>query len=402
MSLITGIGIISALGKNAPANLQALLDGNDGLSHPDILLTNHKHLFVGEVKVTNKALAAILGIELTGYSRTALLGIYALNEALQHAQLSPDELKNKRVAFINATTVGGMSEAENMYEQMASERADGDFIPYIDSLDCADCTQRIAAHFGLNGFMATVSTACSSAANAILIGDNMIKNGEADIAICGGTDALTRFTINGFNALKNVDKNRSIPFDENRNGLNLGEAAAYLILEPETNALPRGITPYARLKGYGNTNEAHHPTAPAPDGSGAYRTMKEALDHAGLTEDAVDYINAHGTATLGNDLSEGMAISRLFKQKVPPFSSTKSFTGHTLAASGAVEAIFSCMALHNDFIPGNLRFTTPMKETGLIPQKNIKKQASVKHVLSNSFGFGGNNVSLIFQKIITH
>jgi len=399
MSLITGWGIISALGNNAQANLQALIAGNDGLSQPEIINTHHKELFVGEIKLTNKELASLLNIDLTGYSRTTLLGIYALKEALSHAKLTPGVLKGKRVAFINATTVGGMSEVENMYGQMVSGMTSGDFIPYIDSLDCADCTHRMAAYFGLGGFMATISTACSSAANAILMGSDMIKNGEADIAICGGTDALTRFTINGFNALKNVDKNRLRPFDENRGGINLGEAAAYMILERDENISSRGAMPYARLAGYGNTNEAHHPTAPAPDGSGAYRTMKEALSNAGLSADKIGYINAHGTATLGNDLSEGSAIRDLFGKQVPPFSSTKSFTGHTLAASGAVEAIYSCMTLYHGFIPANLRFETPMQETGLIPQTSTKKNKHIRYALSNSFGFGGNNVSLIFEKV---
>lgn len=400
MAFVTGMGIISALGNDVAGNLAALLVETDGLSLPQILKTKHSNsLHTGEIKITNEQLAESLGLNLTGYSRTTLLGIYALKEALKQAGIDIAEIESKKIAFINATTVGGMSEVENMYADMISEQRTGQFTNYIDAVDCADCTFRIAEYFGLNGFMATISTACSSAANAIQMGDRMIKNGEADIAICGGTDALTKFTINGFNALKNVDKNPSIPFDQNRNGINLGEAAAYVILESSISAQERNITPLAELAGYGNTNEAHHPTAPSPDGSGAARTMQQAIKSAGIAPQEVSYINAHGTATQGNDLSEGMAIRNVFGDNPPPFSSTKSFTGHTLAASGAVEAIYSCLALQHSFMPANLRFETAMEETQLQPLQRTQRNQQLDYILSNSFGFGGNNVSLLFKNI---
>src|SRR5690606_30409039 len=227
----------------------------------------------------------------------------------------------------------------------------GNFLDLIDSLDCADCTQRIAAHFKLGSWQTTISTACSSSANALQLGARMIKNKEADLAICGGTDALTRFTLNGFLSLKNVDPLPCKPFDQNRRGLNLGEGAAYLVLESSESIKARNADPIALLAGFGNTNEAHHPTAPSPDGAGALRTMKAALASAGITRESVQYINAHGTATEGNDLSESNALASLFGQENhPPFSSTKSLTGHTLAASGAVEAIFCCLALKHGFL----------------------------------------------------
>lgn len=398
MVLISGIGMITALGNTVPDNLAAILEEKHGLSYPEILHTRHRNeVMVGEVKRTNKQLAKELGITAEGYSRTTLLGIYALKEALKG--IDPEFLAGKRVAFVNATTVGGMSDVEDLYFDMISPAMEGNFLNYIDSLDCADCTQRMADYFGLKGFQSTISTACSSSANAIQLGARMIENDEADIAICGGTDALTRFTLNGFNALKNVDKHLTRPFDQHRNGLNLGEGAAYLLLESEASVRERVAPVIAIVAGYGNTNEAHHPTAPSPDGAGAMRTMQEALSVAGIDTDAIDYINAHGTATLGNDLSEGTAIEKLFgKEHHPYFSSTKAYTGHTLAASGAVEAIVCCMTIQHGFIPPNLRFETPMEDIGIIPQKTLLHDIPVQYALSNSFGFGGNNVSLILKR----
>lgn len=399
MVLVTGMGMITTLGNSVSENLSALFEEKQTLSHPEILHTRHKNeVMVGEIKMTNEALEHALDITTGGFSRTTLLGIYALREALKN--LSPEQRKNKRIAFVNATTVGGMSDVENLYFDMISPAMDGPFLSYIDSLDCADCTQRIAEYFGLKGFQSTISTACSSSANAIQLGARIIENNEADIAICGGTDALTRFTLNGFGALKNIDKNLTRPFDQQRNGLNLGEGAAYLVLESESSAKERGATAITAVAGYGNTNEAHHPTAPSPDGAGASRTMQEALQVAGITKEAIDYINAHGTATIGNDLSEGNAIESLFgKENYPPFSSTKAYTGHTLAASGALEAIYCCLAIEHSFIPPNLRFENPMEDINIVPQKDLLKDFPVRYALSNSFGFGGNNVSLILKKV---
>jgi len=398
MVLVTGIGMITNLGNSVSENFEAIVAQKQALTYPEILQTRHNNdVFVGEIKKTNKQLANEVNITTDGYSRTTLLGIYALKEALDALPL--EDRIEKKIAFINATTVGGMSDVENLYADMISPSTEGYFLNYIDSLDCADCTQRIAEYFGLKGFQTTISTACSSSANALQLGARMIENGEADICICGGTDALTRFTLNGFNALKNVDKGLTRPFDQNRNGLNLGEGAAYLILESAASAKARKAKVVASLVGYGNTNEAHHPTAPSPDGAGAARTMREALIIAQIEPHQIDYINAHGTATLGNDLSEGNAIQTLFgKDKHPHFSSTKAFTGHTLAASGALEAIICCLAIEHSFIPPNLRFETTMEEIAISPQKDLLLNIPVHYALTNSFGFGGNNVSLVLKK----
>lgn len=391
--------MVTALGLSVNDNLHALQAGKDVLGPPEILQTRHRSgLHLAEVKQTNQALAQLLGIPMQGLSRTTLLGMLALKEALY--DLPPEQSAHKRIVFINATTVGGMSDVENVYDLMTSEQTEGDFMHLIDSLDCADCTQRIARHFKLGDWQTTISTACSSAANALQLGARMIELDEVDIAICGGTDALTRFTLNGFKSLKNVDPEPCKPFDDNRNGLNLGEGAAYLVLESAASVADRGIAPLAQLAGYGNTNEAHHPTAPSPDGAGALRTMQAALQHAGIQPGQVQYINAHGTATQGNDLSEANAIAQLFgPEHYPPFSATKSMTGHTLAASGAVEAIICCLAVQHGFIPPNLRFSTPISGVGIHPVTATLMDQDINYALSNSFGFGGNNVTLVIKKI---
>lgn len=393
------MGLVTALGLSVADNLDALQAGKEVLGPPEILQTRHQSgLHLGEIKKSNAQLAQRLGIDMQGLSRTTLLGMLALKEALQELPL--EQRSHKRVVFINATTVGGMSDVENVYDLMASEQTTGDFMHLIDSLDCADCTQRIARHFQLGDWQTTISTACSSAANALQLGARMIEYDEADIAICGGTDALTRFTLNGFKSLKNVDPEPCKPFDEHRNGLNLGEGAAYLVLESAASIAQRGVSPLAQLAGYGNTNEAHHPTAPSPDGSGALRTMQAALRHAGIQPETVDYINAHGTATQGNDLSEANAILQLFgADRYPPFSATKAMTGHTLAASGAVEAIICCLALKHGFIPPNLRFSTPIAGIGIRPVEATRNNLDLNYALSNSFGFGGNNVTLVIKKV---
>ena len=397
--VVTAIGLVSALGSDHASQLAALRAGESGLRYPMLLQTVHnKEFLLGEVRLSNEALMARNGIAAAslGYTRTTLLALTAMQNLLEHCDIKA--LKEEPLAFINANTVGGMCEVEHLYPQFVAPEEHGDFLEYIDTLDCAESTEHVVRHFGLKPFMATISTACSSSSNALIVGARMIKQGLVKRAICGGCDALSRFTLNGFHSLKNVDKSLCRPFDQNRFGLNLGEGAGYLLLEKESDALAAGREILAVLSGCSNTNDAYHPTAPSPDGSGAQRTMQFALQHAHLAPGDIDYINAHGTATTNNDAAEGRAIENLFGTNPPPFSSTKPFTGHTLAAAGAIEAIFSIWALQHQFIPANLNFSTPMEELHISPVTETVMDAPLHHVLSNSFGFGGNNVSLIFSR----
>jgi 3-oxoacyl-[acyl-carrier-protein] synthase-1 len=231
-----------------------------------------------------------------------------------------------------------------------------------------------------------------------MFGAELIRSGRLDRVIAGGTDSVTRFTLNGFNTLMILDKNGCRPFDENRAGLTLGEGAAFLVLESEDVVAKDGKTVLAELTGYGNANDAYHQTASSPEGTGAFLAMSQALTMSGLKPDEISYINVHGTGTQNNDLSEGIAIERVFGERVPPFSSTKTFTGHTLGAAGAVEAVLSVLAIRHGLVYPNLRFETPMKELRIRPETRLIRDADIRNVLSNSFGFGGNNSTVILSK----
>ncbi len=397
--VITGLGIISALGTGKDAHLTAFRASRSGITGVTHLKSVHADEFVlGEIKMSNDELSEKLGVPTgdNGYTRTTLLCLAAMDDLLQTTDLSL--LRNEPFAFINANTVGGMSKMEDIYMDVIATGTDEKNNKYINTLDCAESTENVADHYGLKPIMATISTACSSSSNSLILGARMIKQGIVQRAICGGGDALSRFTLNGFYSLKNVDKKPCQPFDQNRGGLNLGEAAGYCLLESESSAKARGANIIAVLSGYANTNDAYHPTAPSPTGEGASRTMQQALDMAALAPEDIGYINAHGTATQNNDLSEGLAIQRVFGTNAPYFSSTKPFTGHTLAAAGVIEAIFGMWAMEEQMILPNLNFETRMEELGIQPVSSLMEHTPINHVLSNSFGFGGSNVSLIFSK----
>lgn len=392
---ITGMGIISAIGRNVQENYEALIGGRMGISNITQIETIHKgEILVGEVKATNSDLEQQLGLEENTYSRSPMLGIIAAQEAIRQAGIS--DINDYKTGLISSTTVGGMDKSEQYFFEYFESEAHRQ---HIDGLHAGDSTQKIAAYLGLEGsFMTTISTACSSAANAIMLGARMIKSGRLDRAIVGGTDALSKFTINGFKTLMILSDTYNTPFDDHRKGLNLGEAGAFLVLESDEIVQRENREVLAYVTGYGNANDAFHQTASSENGDGAVKAMKKALKVAGLQPEDIDYVNAHGTATPNNDLSEGRALIRLFGAgKVPEFSSTKAFTGHTLAVAGGVEAVYSILALQHNRIYPNLNFKTPMSEFDLLPETEVKEK-ELNHVLSNSFGFGGNCSTLILSK----
>ena len=387
---ITGTGVVSAIGIGKAATLEALLNNRSGVGQLKYLKTEHKEFPVGEVKLTDAEMRERLGIAQDAVTtRTALMGMLALGEALDEAQLTPEMLP--KVGFISGTTVGGMDMSEQYYLDYLNGDAHKE---YIAVYDCGSCSEMTAGHFGRFAFATTLATACSSAANAVIQGANMIRCGKADIVVVGGSECITKFHLNGFNSLMILDTKPCRPFDATRSGLNLGEGAAYLVLESAESAKRRGIAPQALLSGYGNACDAFHQTASSPDGEGAFRAMKEALDLAGLQPGDIDYINAHGTGTPNNDVSESQAMMRLFGE-VPPVSSTKPFTGHTTSASGSIEAVFCILALQHGFLPVNLNWSQPMDD-GVVPVAKPEKKA-LKHVLCNAFGFGGNDSSLLLS-----
>ncbi len=389
---ITGIGIISATGNSVEENLESLSLSKTGIGDIRLLRTKRKNEFkAGEVKLSDSEMMNLLNIPAKlykYYTRTTLLAIVAAKEAMVNANLEPDNT----TGIISATTVGGMDKTEIEFPEKNYNSG------FLQTHSSGDSTQKTAEYLKINGYRTSLTTACSSAANSVMHGAKLIKHGYLDKVLVGGTDALCKFTLNGFNSLMILDKNHCKPFDRDRQGLNLGEGAAFLLLESENSINKRKIKPLCKLSGYANANDAYHQTASSPEGEGAFMAMAEALKMSGVKHSEISYINAHGTGTHNNDLSEGIAIKRIFGNKIPPFSSTKAFTGHTLGAAAAVEAVFSVLAIKNNLIFPNLNFKNMIEDLNISPQSKIITNTIVNHVLSNSFGFGGNNSSIIFSK----
>ena len=392
---ITGMGIISSIGNSVEENYISLIENKIGISKIQNIPTVHADVIkVGEIKKTNEELVAELQLsENNNFSRTAMIGTLAAKQAVENAGIT--SINEFRTGLISATSVGGMDMTEKHYYDYFENP---ELIKYISCHDGGDVAEKIASELGLKGMVTTISTACSSAANAIMLGARLIKTGKLDRVIVGGTDALAKFTINGFKTLMILSDDYNKPFDNTRKGLNLGEAAAFLVLESDEMVQKYDKKVLARVSGYGNANDAFHQTASSENGDGAYLAMKKAFEVSGLKPSEIDYINVHGTATPNNDLSEGRALLRIYEDgKVPDFSSTKPFTGHTLAAAAAIEAVYSVLAIQNSVVYPNLNFEVPMEEFELQPQTSLKMK-NIEHVLSNSFGFGGNCSTLIFSK----
>lgn len=389
--MITGFGIVSAIGNNRAETLDALLHHRTGIAPLHYLRTDHREFPVGEVKMSDEEMKQLLGITQEPTTRTSLMGMLALRETLADAGLTDG--RDQNIMLVSGTTVGGMDKSEQYYLDYLEN---DDRNAYIATHDCGATTELMARHFGCFSAATSISTACSSAANAIILGANLIRSGRTEIAVVGGTECITKFHLNGFNSLMILDHAQCRPFDATRAGLNLGEGAAFLVLETAASARRRGAKVLATLSGYGNACDAFHQTASSDDGEGAYLAMQKALTLAGLQPSDIDYVNAHGTGTPNNDVSESQALLRVFDGKVPPVSSTKGMTGHTTSASGSVEAVICLLALQHGFIPANYGWQTPM-EDGIIPVAEVQTGQHLKHVMCNSFGFGGNDSSLIFS-----
>ncbi|UTW63674.1 beta-ketoacyl-[acyl-carrier-protein] synthase family protein [bacterium SCSIO 12741] len=381
---VTGIGAVSAIGLTAEENRTSLLTGKHGIAPVQRISTKNSHLMVGEVKLSDEEILAKLGNPEGIFTRTSLLGMLAAKEAL--AQAGIEDCSDAPTGLISSTSVGGMGKTENYYYDYLTN---DEHLEFIITHDCGDSTECLADYFGIKDYLATISTACSSAANAVMMGARLIKSGQLDRVVVGGTDCLTKFTLNGFNTLMILDAEHSRPFDQTRRGLNLGEGAGFLVLESEELVRKSGKKALAEVSGYGNANDAHHQTASSPEGEGAFLAMSQAFQVSGLEPSAISYINVHGTGTENNDQSEGTAINRIYEGNTPPFSSVKAFTGHTLAAAGGLEAVYSVMAIDKGCIYPNLNFQHPIEGLNLVPETEGREGENIQHVLSNSFGFGG-------------
>jgi 3-oxoacyl-(acyl-carrier-protein) synthase len=387
---IAGVGILSAIGNNVRECLLALEGGRAGMDDIAWLDTVHRgSIPVAEVKAGNAQLAEWAGVD-DAVSRTALLSLIAARESLNDAAIP--EIDRWRAGIVSANTVGGMDKTEVFFAQGARGR-----LREVVQHECGYSTEWVADRLGLRHYSTTISTACSSSANAIGFAAKLIRHGLLDVVVAGGTDALTRFTLNGFNSLLILDRAWCKPFDGERQGLNLGEGAGYLVLVSDVVAATLPTRVDCLLSGFANANDAYHQTASSPEGRGSWLAMKTVLERSGLQPGDIDYINLHGTGTQNNDLAEGTAIRRLFGPQYPKMSSTKSFTGHTLGASGGIEAVFSVLAVRHGLIYPNLRFRVPMPELPFVPETVFHRDLPVRHVLSNSFGFGGNCSSLVFS-----
>ena len=390
--MITGAGIVSAIGNGKAETLAALKNNRTGVGPLQYLKTGHREFPVGEVKMSDDEMKDLLGISQEPTTRTSLMGMLAMQEALDEAGLKG--YKEQNVALISGTTVGGMDKSEQFYLDYLNN---DDRNEYIRTHDCGATTEMIADRFGIFSMVTSISTACSSAANAIILGANLIRCGVTEIAVVGGSECITKFHLNGFNSLMILDHEQCRPFDATRAGLNLGEGASYIVLETAASAKRRGAKVIGELVGYGNACDAFHQTASSDDGEGAYLAMSKALALAGLEPKDISYVNAHGTGTPNNDLSESQALFRLFGSCMPPVSSTKGMTGHTTSASGSVETTICLLALQNEILPVNYGWKNQM-ENGITPVTDMTPQAPLKHVMCNSFGFGGNDSSIIISK----
>ncbi|HTQ66824.1 MAG TPA: beta-ketoacyl-[acyl-carrier-protein] synthase family protein [Puia sp.] len=390
--LVTGMGVISALGDNLSANRNALVNGECGITTLGLFPSAYSgKLPCGEIKISTESLKEKLKVDEPAVTRTDLLALYALNEAIRESGLRTEQLEANDTALVGATTVGGMCLTDELYHD-ANKDSEGS--AFLSSYDCGSVNLFLQKRYKIGGVINTINTACSSSANAIMYGARLIRHGLARRAIVGGVDSLAKFTINGFNALHILSPGVCTPFDKGRKGLNLGEGAAFLVLEKEEDIHNRH--PYAELTGYGNANDAFHPSSISEQGDGPYLAMKEALQTAGLDPGEIGCINAHGTGTENNDETESRAMLRVFGS-VPDFVSTKSNIGHTLGAAGAIEAVYTVFNLKHQEIYSSLHFKEPIESTGLKPVTAYKK-IKVNHAMSNSFGFGGNCSSLIFSK----
>jgi 3-oxoacyl-(acyl-carrier-protein) synthase len=389
--VVTGMGIISAIGDSVDANRSALMEGKCGVSHLELFASKYAGLLpCAEIKIDNETLSNKLDAHDPGITRTTLLALHAVQEAIQDAGLSPATLRSSDTALIGASTVGGMCLTDELYHD--SNRPENGS-QYLSSYDCGSASLYLQARYQIGGVINTINTACSSSANAIMFGARLIQRGLATRAIVGGTDSLAKFTINGFNALRILSPEVCRPFDEGRKGLNLGEGAAFLVLEKESETQVKKA--YAEIRSFCNTNDAFHPSSLSENGEGPFLAMRGALEMAELEPRDIGFINAHGTGTENNDESESRAMIRLFGVP-PPFASTKSNTGHSLGASGAMEALFSILSLYNQEVYPSLHFSKAIASTGLEPV-GLFRYSALQHVMSNSFGFGGNCSSLIFS-----
>ncbi|MFH1146379.1 MAG: beta-ketoacyl-ACP synthase II [Pseudomonadota bacterium] len=405
--VVTGIGMISPLGIGVEASWQAACAGKSGIGEITRFdATDYPTRIAGEVKGFN----AEDFIAKKQVKRMDIFIHYALaaaKMAMEDARLIIDEKNATRVGVITGSGLGGLGTIEQYHTVLLNHgprRVTPFFIPMvIPNMACG----HISITYGAQGPNISTTTACAAGSHAIGEAFRKVAYGLADAMICGGVESVvTPLTVASFGSMKalstrNEDPERaSRPFEKDRDGFIIGEGSGILIIEELQTALDRGAKIYAEITGYGCNSDAYHMTAPGPDGEGAARCMQMALDDAGVSYKDIDYINAHGTSTPLNDLSETRAIKTVFRERsrVIPVSSTKSMTGHLLGGGGGVEAIFSILSIVDGIAPPTINYVTPDPECDLDYVPNEARRLEIKTAMSNSFGFGGTNAVLIFKR----
>jgi 3-oxoacyl-(acyl-carrier-protein) synthase len=374
---VTGIGIISPLGQGYEETKKSVKLGKSGIKPLSVFPVPHSDpLPSGEISFSYS----------DNVPRTHALALIAAGEAIKDARNSPD-------AIVLGSTTGGMPLTENLIKE---KKFDPALYKYHSTGSIAEY---VAEKINCRGIILTVSTACSSGALAIKIALEMLRTGAAKSVLAGGADALCRLTYHGFNSLQLIDPKGPHPLDISRKGMAVAEGAAMLLLsandEPPVGAI-------AEILGAGLSCDAYHPASPHPEGKGAGEAIRSALADAGISAGDIDYINLHGTGTIDNDLSEAKAVRAVFVNRMPYLSSTKGAFGHSLAASGAIETAVSAISITESIIPANTGCLVPDPALGIEPEKHVKTNTQVNTVLSNSFGFGGNNAALVIGKVGIH
>lgn len=404
--VITGMGAVTPLGLTLEESWAAVKTNTCGIGPiTQYDTTNQKVKLAGEVRGFNPE-QYIDKREVRKTDRFVQFALASAAQAMEHSGLVMENEDAQRCGVVFASGIGGFSTVQNEClkgNEKGYDRVSPYFIPMAISNMAAG---NIAIRFGFHGMCTCPVTACASGTNAVGDAFRQIRDGYADVILAGGSEAtITSLAVGGFTSLHALHtgsdpKRASIPFDKERSGFVMGEGAAALVLEEYEHAKARGANILAEVVGYGCTCDAHHITAPLPDGSGAAGAMTQALADAGVNAASVDYINAHGTSTAMNDAGETAAVKLAFGEhaKELAISSTKSMTGHLLGASGAVEAAFTAMALHDGFIPATLGYQVPDEACDLDVVPNHGREASIRYAMSNSLGFGGHNASILLKK----
>ena len=397
--VITGLGAVTAVGRSLAESWKNLLAGACGI-RPLSLFDASAYRTQTAAQVDEIPDEFLGRAERRRMSRADRMGLAAAGEALEAAGLDLSREDPTRIGVILGGGTSGLIDSEDYFAQYLKGRKDRPS-KVLNHLPDA-ITDRIAQRFGLEGLKSTITTACSSSANAMGYAFDAIASGLADVVVTGGSDVLARLTYGGFNSLRSVDPDPCRPFDRERKGLSIGEAAGILVFEEAARARRRGASIVAEFRGYGVTSDAYHMTAPDPSGAAGARTIHAALANAALAPEDVDYVNAHGTATPQNDSAETAALKAALGERAReiPISSIKSMIGHCLCASGAIEAVATALTIRDGMVPPTIHYTNPDPACDLDYVPNASRDARVDVALSNSFAFGGNSSVVVLARYV--